>query len=55
VKGPLAGRGKKCKMLSKDDGSVGPVCRTAESRGSKSLFLREGLLAFLQGLNERAA
>jgi hypothetical protein len=29
------------------------VCGMVRSRGSKSLFLREGLILFLQSLNER--
>jgi hypothetical protein len=50
MKGPLEGRGKKYKTLSEECGGrsyKGPVYQMVKSRGSKSLFLREGLLLFL--------
>jgi hypothetical protein len=56
MKGPLAGRGKRWNIFVWEGSGgrtwKGPVCRTVKLRGSTSLFLREGLLLFLQGLNE---
>jgi len=49
----VAEREKKCKICLKEESSVRSVCGMVESRVIRSLFVREGLLSILQGLNER--
>jgi hypothetical protein len=46
MKGPLAGDGKKCKTLLKEESSVRPECGTVKPKSCKPLFLR-GLPLFL--------